>query len=375
MRKVVLYNRRDFFSSPGIANGMNGAFKNPEPVLYQEKNKTVNNVIVENAFATLNDGMVIFIPFWRIETGKPGPSLMLLASQHGNEIQGAEVARRFMEVCARQLRTGSVWLLPMANLNAVQKRRHSINLGPGDPVTKARVEDHNMNLIWPGKAEGNDTERITYSLNHTLLRYCTHLVDIHCYNHFNAAETIAVNDNEPSFPMGEVTTTRFITYNPTPNLQTASQMIRRNGGGAIELELSGQYQMQEKQVQTGLDSVINIARVLGMLKGKPELIGDRRAVRNSDTSHEIKAPCSGLFVPAAGKDKKSSLMPEDYVEKGQLLGHIINEQNLDEVPVIAPYSGYIWQLGACHTARCDTSLPAQHPYSEEGERIAIIVSI
>lgn len=367
---------RDLIRSlAGSVPGLGNRVKDTGVQSILDKKEGGIKVVVENAFLTLNDGMSIYIPFWRVETGKLGPSLLLLASQHGNEVQGAEVSRRFMEICARQLRTGSVWMLPLANIPAVYKRRHSVDLGPGDPITRARVEGHNMNLIWPGRQDGNDTERVAYALNQSVLRYCTHSVDIHCWSHFTGAETLSVNDNESSFPLGEVTTTRFISYTNSPKLQMASQIIRGNGGGAIEIELSGQFQMQESQVQMGLNSMINIAKILGMIKGKPRLVQDKRAVRNADTSHEIKSTVSGLFVPAEGREKFSSLMPEDYIDKGELLGHIIDERTLDEVPVPAPVSGYIWQLGACHSALCDQSLPAQHPYTEEGERIALIVTV
>ena len=341
---------------------------------FQENNKNSVSVVVDNVFTTLEDGTSFYTPFWRIDTGKLGPSLLLVSSQHGNEIQGVEVAKRFRDLCASQLVSGSVWILPVANIPAVHKRRHSINLGPVEPVSRARTMDHNMNLLWPGKQEGNDTERLVYNLNLSVLRYCSHLIDMHCYNHFTAAETLSVNDNESSFPMGEVTTTRFINYSTTPKISSAAQLVRKSGGGAIEIELSGQYQMQEAQVQKGLNSLINITRLMGMIKGKPKLIDGKRAIRNADTSYEIKSPSAGLFVPSVLKDHISTFKPEDFIEKGQMLGHIINDRNLAKIPVISPVSGYIWQLGACHSNLCDVSLPAQHPYTEEGERLAMIVT-
>jgi predicted deacylase len=346
-----------------------------EPYPVQEKKEGGRLIFVERAYVTLSDGISIYIPYWRIDSGKEGPSLLLMASQHGNEVQGAEVAKRFMEICSRQLVTGTVWIVPVANMPALQKRRHSINLGTGDPVSKARIEDQDMNLIWPGKSEGNDTERMVWSLYQTVLRYCNYLVDIHCWNHFTAAETTSVNDNERSFPLGEVTTTRFISYSPTPKMNMASQAVRKYGGGAIEIELSGQFMMLEDEVQTGLSSLVNIAKLLGMMKGKPRLLNGKRAVRNGDTSHDVMAPSSGLFVPAKGKDKFESLKPGDHINKGDLLGHIIDQKNLDEIPVLAPFDGYLWQLGACHSGLCDQSLQAQHPYVEADERIALVVSV
>jgi uncharacterized protein len=376
----MIHNRRDFIRQTCYAGiGLAGITIIPASAFSQEKKKN-NKESVENAVAALEDGTQISIPFWRVESGRDGPSLLLIAAQHGNEVQGTEVARRFREVCANQLNTGSVWLIPMANLQAIHRGRHSINLGPEDPITKAQVEGYNMNLIWPGKPDGNDTQRLAWALDQSVLRHCSHSVDIHCWEHFYAAETLAVKVHEPTRPLGEVTTTRFIRYNNEPyfkdeKLVLASHLIRRRGGGAIEIELSGQYQIREKQVKTGLSSMINIAKTLGMIDGVPELIEGPRATLSQETRHEIKAPCSGIFVPALRKDQSGSLVPEDYVEKGQPLGHIIREKDLATVPVTATVSGYLWQLGLCHNKMCDVSLPAQNPYTEEGETLALIVTV
>jgi len=370
------HSRKDFIRLTGSAGLMAaGAGILPSMISGPDKKKIMNKIIVEDAEVILGDGTFLPVPYWRVDSGKDGPSLALIAAQHGNEVQGAEVARRFADVCAEQLVSGSVWLIPMANPQAVRRRRHSINLGPEEPITKARLEGYNMNLVWPGNPEGNDTERTASALTRSVLRYCSHLVDIHCWSHFTAAETLSVNDHEASRPLGEVTTTRFISYRSTPKLQMASQVIRQQGGGAIEIELSGQFQMRERQIITGLDSMINIAILLGMIKGEPKLLKGKRAVREAGNSHILKAPCSGLFVPAAGKDRKSNLIPDDYVEEGQTLGYMIRDNDLEEVIVTSPVTGYLWQIGACHSSMCDQSLPAQHPYTEEGETISCIVTV
>jgi len=294
-------------------------------------------------------------------------------------VQGAEVARRFQEVCARQLVAGSVWLIPMANLLAIRSRRHSFNLGPEENNNINPEKFHNMQRHWPGDPEGNDTARLAYALDQAVLRHCSHLVDMHCWNHFAAAEALSEEAHEPSRKLGEVTTTRFISYRNTVLPQTdkmmVSQMMLKRGGSVLVMELSGQFQMQERQVQIGLSSMVNIAKVLNMIDGQPELIEGERAVRSSENSHDVNATCSGIFMPAFNKKMNSPLNSDDYVEEGQHLGHIIREGNLETVPVISPVSGYLRQLGACHWGLCDASLPAQHPYTEEGERIAIIVNV
>jgi predicted deacylase len=335
-----------------------------------------NKAIVDHAVARLDDGRLISVPFWRIDSGYEGPSLLMTAAQHGNEVHGAEVAQRFKVAAQKLLIRGNIWLLPMTNLLAVQTRRHSIDLGPEQPGSLSK--GHNMQRTWPGDPEGNDTERLAYALDQAVLRHCSHVVDMHCWNQFWAAEALTTADHEPSRLLGEVTITRFISYTnariPDGPPMQAGQLFLKRGGTALVMELSGQFQMQERQVRIGLGSMINIAKLLGMFEGEPELINGPRAVRSPETSHEVVSLASGIFMVATGNNKNATLIPDDYVERGQLLGHIIRETDLRTVQVHAPVSGYLWQIGTCHPT-CDASLPAQHPYVEEGNRLALIVTV
>ena len=372
--------RRDFVKQTGLAgislagSGIIGACSGGS-----SGRKIVKKVVVENAVATLGDGRIITTPFWRVDSGKDGPSLALIASQHGNEVQGAEVARRFKDICASELKAGSVWLIPMGNILAVRSRRHSFNLGPEENNSINPEKFHNMQRHWPGDPSGNDTARLAYALDQTVLKHCSHLMDMHCWNQFAAAEALSEETHEVSRKMGDATTTRFISYRnttvPQAEKMMVSQMIRKRGGSVIVMELSGQFQIKERQVLIGLSSMVNIAKVLGMIDGEPEKIEGKRAVRKTETTREIKAPSTGLFMPAPGRDKDSNLIPDDFIEEGQVLGHIIREKDLEAVPVISPVEGYLRQLGACHWGLCDASLPAQHPYTEEGETLALIVTV
>jgi len=340
--------------------------------IIQGKTSKNNRAIVDSAVATLEDGSVISIPFWRVDSGKDGPSLLLIAAQHGNEVQGAEVARRFKEICANRIRAGSVWLIPMAELRGIRIRRYTVESQPD-----LRVQDKAFHRSWPGNPDGNDTERIAYTLDQAVVRHCSHAMDMHCWEHVNAAETLAEKDNESSRALGDVTATRFISYRntsmPKSENMSFSQLVLKRGASFTVMELSGQYQMQERQVLMGLSSMVNIAKLLGMIEGEPEQIKPR-VVRTPETSHELHAPDTGIFMPALQRDKKRTLMPEDFVEEGQQIGHIIRESDLVTVPVIAPVSGYMWLYGLCHWGLCDDNLPAQHPYTEEGELIAVIVT-
>ncbi len=370
-------NRRRFLKLAGAAGvGLSHASIGPTNAPGQDSGSAMNKVTVDHAVAILGDGSTLATPFWRIESGKDGPSLLLLAAQHGNEVHGTEVARRLKDVCARQLVAGSVWLVPMANLPAIRVRLHSVDLGPEQSGRFS--QGHNMQQTWPGNPEGNDTERIAYALDQSVVRHCSHGVDMHCWNQFWAAETLATTGHESSELLGAVTTPRFISYRPVrppaDKVRSITQLMHVRGAGAVVMELSGQFQMGERQVQIGLNSMVNIAKALGMIEGEPESVEGPKVERSRERSHEVLAPCSGIFMPALQKGTSAILIPDDFVEEGQPLGHIIRETDLAAVPVLASVAGYLWQLNACHGQLCDASLPAQHPYAEEGNRLALVVT-
>ena len=114
----------------------------------------------------------------------------------------------------------------------------------------------------------------------------------------------------------------------------------------------------------GLQTVVNVARVLGMLDGDPELPDLPPMAFTTENLTEVRAPCAGLFVAA-------DLRPGDRVTQGRKLGHIIREDNLEKVEVRAPSCGALRKFGR-HADNCDVSLPDQHPYADEGDLLALI---
>jgi len=325
--------------------------------------------MVDYAVAELNDGSELRTPFWRLDSGEQGEVLLVMAGQHGNELQGCEVIRRFKEVCEQQLVQGTVYLLPFANLLAVRHRRPHVGLGPEQKY----VEDGNTNMqrFWPGDPRGTDVARVVYALDRRILRHCTRMIDLHSWNRFWATATLASPTSAAGRAMGEVTGTRFLRWwggSAAAGLPTTnSSLVHRRGGASVTLELAGQYALCEREVTQGLRAVINVARLLSLLEGAPELPEGPRAVISEQTSHEVHAPCSGLFVEAG-------LAPEDHVEAGQRLGHLIRDTDLATVEVVSPMSGYLWKYG-CHRAECDVRLPDQHPYATEGDMLALVVTV
>jgi len=286
------------------------------------------------------------------------------------------------------LQRGTVYLVPFANLPAIRHRRSHISLGPEQPY--GDDEGHNMNRTWPGKADGNDTERLAYSLHEAVVQHCTGCLDLHSWSRFTATCTLARLDEGPSQQMAEASAIRFIQWRPAPadgpvTPTTIGGMFNDSGRGAITIELAPQWVIRDKEVTAGLRAAMNVAKMLGMIDGEPELLDGpavaftreppipaerlRSAPRASprlEAAVQVKAPCSGMFVEAG-------LETSDHVEEGQKLGHIIRDDDLETVEIVAPASGYLWQYG-CFREHSDVALPPQHPYASEGDMLASVMS-
>ncbi len=315
------------------------------------------------------DGSEIVTPWWEIDAGGEGPTLLIVAAQHGNEVQGTETIRRFAPVCTEQLRAGTVMLVPMANLLAIRHRRNSVKIGPEEKQTELH-RANNMNRLWPGDLEGNDVARVAHSLHEQIVTRATHMVDLHCWCRLWAAAVLACDVGESS-RMAEIAGLRFINWSEAPDDLDLPTQLRKltvsRGLAAITIEFSGQFCVEEHQVLGGVRALVNLARMLGMMEGEPEIPSESGIKVTDERKMMVEAPCAGLFVQAP------DLKLEDRVEAGQSLGHILLDDDLSTVEITAPEGGWLWRYGSQREAP-DVSLPDQHPYCDAGDTLAGIIT-
>jgi len=311
--------------------------------------------------AVLRSGKKVYVPALALDSGRPGPVLLLTAAQHGNEVQGCETIRRFIEIASRELVRGKVFAVPFVNLPAIRDRRPHINMGPEQAYSDDR--GHNMNRTWPGKKSGNDTARISYAVYQAFGDEATHVLDFHCWNGRSAPGLLirtAGALRDLALKIGH----RFVIVCP-PSDYTLAGHFCATGRIGMTYEFAGQYLLDEAQMARGLRVVMNLAKLIGLLPG-PLQKGDRPVLfSDAVKQREVKAPCAGLFVAA---DKSLC----DPVRKGELLGHVLSDTTLEKREIKAPVAGYLKRLGAARP-NCDVALPPQHPYLNRAEVLATIV--
>ena len=326
-------------------------------------------VEVKHAIANTMDFGLVRIPYWQIESGVDGPRLLITCAQHSNEVQGSEAMRRFVPFAAQGLREGRIGIVPFCNKPALWKRRPHISSTPERPY--GDDAGHNMNRTWPGKADGNDTERLSAAIYKALGEQATHNVDIHCWERFTAACSLPRKDKPASMELARVCALPFAqprdgssSAGKTPTMIGA--LFNDSGRPSLTFELSGQYIIYDREVRWGLRAVMNVVKFLGMMDG--EIEPPERPTVWLDNAEQVKvtAPSNGLFARAQG------LLTASPVKEGQVIGTLFSDDDLSTTEIKSPIEGFLYSYD-CSRAHSDVSLAAQHPYASQGDRLAVIV--
>lgn len=103
-----------------------------------------------------------------VAAGGNGPSVLLMAGNHGDEYEGQIALMRLIRTLDATDLNGRLIVLPAANYPAVMAGRR---VSP--------IDDGNLNRAFPGKANGTPTEMIAHYIETVLLARCQYCLDLH----------------------------------------------------------------------------------------------------------------------------------------------------------------------------------------------------
>jgi uncharacterized protein len=108
------------------------------------------------------------LPLVVVQGRTPGPRVVVIAAQHGDEGYAVVGTHRLAEEIDPDTLTGSVWLLPCLNVYGFT---HGARVSPFD--------HHDMNRVHPGSEDGTVTEQISHALLEHILPGADLLIDLH----------------------------------------------------------------------------------------------------------------------------------------------------------------------------------------------------
>lgn len=265
--------------------------------------------------ARLPSGVELETTIHTYEGAEDGPTLYIQAAQHGREINGSEVLRRFHEGLDTERLAGRIVAVPVA-----------------DPLTFDRVSyttpeqldsiNPNMNRVWPGDEEGTLHERMAA----TLWEFASEadaIVDLHTGSRNMMTHVVFMEGDRESRDLAEAFGTDLLLSEEAGD-DADVEWSERNFGGkfrvaatregipSITPELAHNKEVVEDAVETGLTGLLNVCRELDMLQPSPSDNGDWTLARNH--LGRVDATDSGLFVV------ESNHALGDRVDAGERIG-------------------------------------------------------
>jgi predicted deacylase len=286
----------------------------------------------------LSDGTAVDIPLMVLRGELEGPVLWLSAAMHGQEMSGIPVVWNIIKerVDPRSLR-GTIVGAPLLNPFSFNGRTY---FTPED--------GYNVNRVFPGDAHGLLTHRLANLIFEEGIKRCDYLIDLHC-NPATAMYFSIVKGSEgeatfeKSKEMAEafgLTTIEIILKHEAHRTGTMSDEAGKIGIPGITIELVPWRSISPEAVQIGVRGVLNVMKTLRMIDGERQLQQGIKVLSGQLSRTELMVDRGGIindFVEVG-----------DPVEKGQIIGQIVDHYGEPVEDIISTVDGWLLAWATVH---------------------------
>ena len=289
------------------------------------------------------------IPVYIIHGTKPGPVLALTAGIHGDELNGVSVVHHLIhgddhiagtddDRISRDELAGTLICVPVVNIEGMLLEQR------GAP------DNRDINRLFPGKEQGNQSQRIAHALFQSVVKRADYLIDLHSAPHSrtNLPHVRANFERKECMELARAFGTHIILHSSGPK-GSLRRTATKDGTPTILLEAGTAHRFEMEAVHTGIEGVLNVMGHLGMIERENRLPAVRLLVRRSKWA---RAEAGGLLY--------SRVNVGDHVNKGQEIALVTDPLGEQTHSIESPRTGVIVGL-------------ALNPLVRAGDPIANIV--
>lgn len=271
--------------------------------------------------AKLHTSTPVQIPIHIDRAKEDGPTIVLMAGMHGDEINGIEIIRRIIRKKLNKPTKGMVICIPIFNIFGFLNLKRELPDG------------RDLNRSFPGSSTGSLASQFAYQFMKEIAPIADVLVDFHtgAAQRNNFAQIRCDFEDEKSVELAKV-------FNPPIILDSAliaktiREAIQRLGKQYLLFEGGKTNSIEETIVEEGINGAKLILNYFGMRSFKVDVSPGRTPVFLGQ-SKWLRATNSGLFL-AQVKNGSS-------VKKGELLGIIMDPFGKVERKIKAPKDGFV----------------------------------
>jgi len=295
---------------------------------------------------------------YQINSGTPGPHVLITAGVHGDEYEPIMAAGKLVDEIKTVLRNGKVTIVPVVNVSAYK--------------LKNRCGDDGLDLArtCPGNAEGTVTEQVAFHIS-DLIRKADYYIDLHTggktldifplagYMLHNSEKVL--NDQRK---MAEAFGLPLIWGTEKSAEGRTLSVARDVNVPAIYVEYGGPEPVSENIIKEYIEGCLNVLASFSLL-GSRKLsrkkflywVEDHR-INSGHLQSKNPAPVGGIFVPA--------VKPGSMIRSGELWGVIENSIS-EQTEIRANTDGFVLLTRVKGYVNKDDSLGGSLPLAELGK--------
>lgn len=275
--------------------------------------------------AKLHTQNTIDVPVIIERSKKPGPTVLITAGIHGDEVNGVEIVRQIIAKGINKPKRGTIICIPVINVFGFI---HMDRLFP---------DGRDLNRVFPGTKEGSLASRVAHRLMSEVIPHADLILDFHTggADRYNAAQIRIVKNEIVLSELAEVFGAPFTFYSKNLNKSFRSSCYKL-GIPILLFEGGKSFNIDNTITNTGVNGVKRVLHHLEMLSSKFKVSKPKKNCVKIEESKWLRAKYSGMF--------KASVVINSKVEKGDVLGHITDPYGGFNHFVKAPNSGYLFNI-------------------------------
>lgn len=253
---------------------------------------------------------------------KPGPTVLITAGIHGDEINGVEIVRQLIAKKINKPKKGTIICIPILNVFGFLS------------MSRQFPDGHDLNRVFPGTKKGSLASRVAHQFTNEVLHHADYCLDFHTggASRFNAAQIRVSPNDYVALKYAKVFNPPFIVMSKVLE-KSYRQTCSKLGIPTLLFEGGKSLSSDREIIESGIEGVMRFLKYHEMLQSKFNTsIIETEAVIIKKSSW-IRAHRSGLI--------HTKVLINEFVKKGDVLASITDPYGEMKVRVKAPNDGYI----------------------------------
>lgn len=277
---------------------------------------------VNFSVARLQTQNSIEVPVFINRSKKKGPTVLLTAGIHGDEVNGVEIVRQIIAKGINQPKKGTIICVPLINVFGF------IHMDREFP------DGRDLNRVFPGSANGSLASRVAHKVMTEIAPFADLILDFHTggADRFNAPQVRITQGEAVLDELASVFGAPFVLYSKNTN-KTFRQSCQKLGIPMLLFEGGKSFHINTIVTNTGVNGVKRVLHHLGMLNSKFKASKPKKNTVFITESRWIRAKQSGMF--------RATIPINSPVKKGDVIGHITDPYGKSNLFVKSDYNGYI----------------------------------